>query len=482
MDYIFDFTLHIDGLPTDAFRLTYLDSQNDGPSQDVSFMVRCFSRHSYEVSDWGLKKASLYLHEQLLHDGLLVDGKAYEKDFEGYFYEFMLASPFALFKTRGPDRVFVDKTVDEIINIVFKSAGWTSKHWHWQLKQPLPVLAYRVQYHQADYDFIMELMAEFNLHFEFKNSLCILSDNLSIKTTTHHVEEPQPYIKKTSPEFMGYHFEKAFNPDTFFATIEAPDEQEPYLNQDGHYRMRWDFDKTSAPLEGSSPIPLISPHFMHFPLRKDTRVAVRCLEGKMHQPVLIGVMPVIEPKSGKYIHQSYSEHKFGLDADKILICHGNEKNYLTVSKNTTLVSEEGSIVFHAANNLQRDIEQNHENTIGNNVTLTVKENCHIETNTMQISAGGNSSYSAEQKFLLNASESIDSKNQLSQFFAEDINMVSNQTIKIAAQKNITVFGQECSMKLSSAELQAGAGITLTEGNIMFNTPVLSINAAVISGI
>ena len=113
MDYIFNFTLHIDDLPADIFRLTYLDSQNDGTSQDVEFVVRCFSRNSYDISHWGLKKAKLYLRDELLHDGLLVDGKAYQKDFEGYFYEFIVASPFALFKTRGPNRVFVDKTVDE---------------------------------------------------------------------------------------------------------------------------------------------------------------------------------------------------------------------------------------------------------------------------------------------------------------------------------------------------------------------------------
>ena len=126
-------------------------------------------------------------------------------------------------------------------------------------------------------------------------------------------------VKKVCNKFLGYKFEKAFQDGLFFATIEALDEHQPYLNQQGHYRIRWDFDKTSAPLEGSSPIPLITPHFMHFPLRKDTRVAVRCLEGKVHQPVLVGVVPETNPEPENYIHESYSKHRLTLNPEKIVL-------------------------------------------------------------------------------------------------------------------------------------------------------------------
>ncbi|MDX2164360.1 MAG: contractile injection system protein, VgrG/Pvc8 family [Gammaproteobacteria bacterium] len=483
MDYIFNFTLHIDDLPSDAFRLTYIDSQNDGTSQDVEFVVRAFSVNSYDISHWGLKKAKLYLRDELLHDGLLVDGKAYQKDFEGYFYEFILASPFALFKTRGPNRVFVDKNVDEIIDAVFISAGWATAQWYWRLKQALPLLPYRVQYHQSDYDFIVELLSEFNLNFEFKNSMCILSDCLDIKTTTHHVESPQAYIKKTCSKFLGYDFEKAFQEGLFFATVEAPDEQQPYLNQQGHYRIRWDFDKTSTPLEGSSPIPLITPHFLHFPLRKDTRVVVRCLEGKMHQPILIGVVPETDPIPENYVHESYSKHRLTLNPEKILLTHGNQKTSVSLSQNSLLAVPTGILSLVSGKKLIENIQEDCQHKIKNNLDIAIQHNQMITVhNDINFVSGRNFSFSAKQQLSIHTSENMTFHCEHSQFSAEKFFMCADRTIEIGAN-GVTLLSETIEIQAETLQLgSADSMISMIPAGVVLNVPVLMINAAVISGI
>lgn len=484
MNYVFDFTLCIDHLPPDTFRLVYLDCQNDSPSQDVECVVRAFSVNAYDISEWGLKKASLYLQDELLHTGLLVGGKAYGKAFEGYFYEFIVASPFALFKTRGPNRVFVDKTVDEIINAVLLSAGWLASQWHWELAQPLPKLAYRVQYHQSDYDFMLELLSEFKLNFVFENGLCVLSDKISIQTITHHVESPQPYRRKMASTFLGYHFEKSFQPGLFFATVEAPDTQQPYLNQDGHYRIRWDFDNTSAPCEGSSPIPFISPHFMHFPLRNGTRVAVRCLEGKMHQPIIMGVIPTEDPEPEHYTHRSYAEHEFTLTPEKIVLMHGCHKTQMTLSRDSVCDVEAGSLVCMAGENLSYETQQNLEQMVQHSHILNVhqEQRLHVKGEIV-FEIAANLSFSAQQNCYARVKDIISCESEVSQYSAKKIIFTATQQLNLNAEGSMLLLGRDIRGDSACVSLRGGdVNIVMMAGGLVLNAPLLSVNAGVISGI
>lgn len=488
MNYIFDFSLYIDALPSDAFRLTYLDSQNDGTSQDYVFHLKCFSAESYDISSWGLMRANIYYKNKHFRTGLLISGKAYEKDFEGYFYEFSLSSPISFFKTRGPNRVFVNKSADQIINTVFETAGWKAHQWHWDLKNSLPVLPYVVQYHQSDYDFILGLLAEFKLNFEFELNLLKLSDKLFPHHTIHHVEEPQPYDYHTTQAFLGYQYEKPNRAGLFTAKIEAYDQIPPYptLNHEGYYYIRFPFDQSSELLHGSSPVPLISPHFMHFPLRSGTEVAVRFIEGNMRQPVLIGVIAEHLPEPENYKQTSYAGHELWLNPGQLKMSHSNAENFICLADNIVMTAGLGQINWRSAQKTLMYSQGNHTQDIYQDQKINIKNNHTVKTiqGDIILTSGGNAVFSSEHELMTTSSENMALTGNNIQLYSENFNIMTQEKLNINNTEKCELFSQRITTN-SQANLSLnvnGVGLLGTAGGIVFNAPTLVINALQIVGI
>ena len=491
MNYIVDFSLHIQDIPPDAFRLRLLDCQNDGINQNFVFHLECYSQNSYDISDWGLKKAVIYYKNKPFRSGILTAGKAYAeedkkfKESEGYFYEFKLSSPLAYFKTRGPNRVCVNKSANQIIDEVLDSAGWKKNQWRWNIKNPLPELLYVVQYHQSDYDFFMGLCEEFKLNFIFELELLKISDDLQGNNIIHHVEEHSHYYTETLPELLGYEYEKSPRAGLFTAKIEALDSNKTYINYDGYYVIRFLFDETSELLQGSKPVALIAPHFMHFPLRANTNVAIRFIEGNMREPIIVGVIPDKDPDTNIYNHTSYLGHEVKLEDSSLKLTHADTKNFIELAEDIKIFCGKGEfsgksgsqIIFNAQGDFIQDIQQDQSINITQSHTIKTKMG-HI------IFQANNMAFSAEQELKLTSRDNIDIQGDKILLTAPKIIIKTQENMQLNTSQKLEIFSQEINIESGSELMISVNGVSIlgTSGGMVLNTPVLTINALQISGI
>lgn len=493
MDYINAFSFRVEKLPPSAFRLIFLNSQNDGISQNVIFHVRCFGVENYDISSWGLKKAKIYFKNNLLHSGLLVSGKNYtQEEYEGFYYEFTIASPLYLFKTRGSNRVFVNKTPEEIINAVFLSAGWNAHQWRWTVSNNLPVLSYRVQYNQTDYDFIMELLADYKLHFIFDQGILRLVDNIKYLNKnytykTHRVEEHQAYECQLSQQFLGYQFKKRSAASLLKAVVEGLDFNTPYMDHRGYYFIRFLFDESSELLQGSCPVPVITPGLMNFTLKPGTEVAVRFLDGDINQPVIVGVFLKQARPPGQYIHKSHAGHEFVLSEEAIKMTHANLANKINLGEEISVLSQQGGIAVEAGKDCRVSCQESIFQEVQKDQVIAVsnKQVVKVREGYIDFQAAKNGSFSANDKILFNASEKVNFKANSCNITAENINITGKNKVEWVSAQKINCFGSKgVEIKSEGAVLfqVPGAGMMSTPAGLFLNTALLNINAFEIVGI
>jgi hypothetical protein len=259
-----------------------------------------------------------------------------------------------------------------------------------------------------------------------------------------------------------------------------------FIDQEGFYYIKFNFDHTSELLQGSSPVPLLSPHFMHFPLRAGTDVAVRFIDGNMRQPVLIGVLPNNPAIPQEYIQKSYLGHELSLTPDAIKITHSNAENFIELAEDIAITANNGEINFKAnkANNFysQGDITQE----IKQDQKINIKNNHSLKTQMGNIilQSARNISFSAENELNMDASLEIKLSGNNSQIVSKNIEINAQGVLEINNSQKLELFGQMITVEAqNSVEINTnGVGIMGLNGSIVINTPVLTVNALEISGI
>lgn len=101
-------------------------------------------------------------------NGVVTECQSCEHIDDLYVYRIVLHPRFWLLAKRSNCRIFLDKSVDEIITEVFNSIGFTE--FDFRLSSSYDKIPYCVQYRETDFDFCMRLMEQFGIYFFFEHS------------------------------------------------------------------------------------------------------------------------------------------------------------------------------------------------------------------------------------------------------------------------------------------------------------------------
>ena len=232
-----------------------------------------------------------------------------------------------------------------------------------------------------------------------------------------------------------------------------------YLDEDGSYRAKMNFDRSDATNgEATRPIRMNQPYSgpgygMHFPLHSGAEILVACLNGDPDRPLAVGTAPNPSQKSpstsqnkSQNVIRTWGKNELSFD-DTI----GEENIYLFGTKDHTvkITNDETITIGHdqsieVANNRSKTIGNDQEEAVGNSKSITVGKN-HSE------SIGGNASISVAG----NESVSI-GKNH-------DISVGSNMTLSVGDNLTTSV-GKNASETIGKdASSNVGDNLTLDIG-------------------
>jgi type VI secretion system secreted protein VgrG len=256
---------------------------------------------------------------------------------------------------------------------------------------------------------------------------------------------------------------------SFTARIESTGGEYAYLDDQGRYHVRLDFDRGEAPQgEASHPVRLIQPYGgdnygIHFPLRAGTEVAVTFVNGDPDRPVLNGSLSnpqtpnvVTSENPTQNIIRTASGNELLMEdrkgQEKIEIFTAERKNILTLDANqdghkVRLATEEGEMEIKACKTML--IESGDTQTVqsGNDHIVTVENTQRVMTRNKEIA------YQAATDFRLKAGDNI-------QFKAE------KQNIEMTAGKDLVVdVARALSVEVRNSDME----MLVNSGNLHFKT-------------
>ena len=302
---------------------------------------------------------------------------------------------------------------------------------------------------------------------------------------------------------------------TFSARVETTGGEYAYLDTEGRYRVRVDFDYgDAAEGQASHAVRLLQPYGgdlygQHFPLHAGTEVAMTCINGDLDRPILLGVLPnpdsaspVSTANPTQNILRTWGGNQLIMDdqrgKERIDLFTLERKNILTLDADSAghavrLATEEGEMEVYAKKELRLESGDTQTLQSGNdhlvrveNAQRLMSKNQQLQMQAatdIQMQAGEHILYLAENGDLTQSaagnmltevgqSQSIEVKGQ-----NLDI-LVEQGGINIQAARALTVKGR------GGGTLHIGQGSGAIEinsaGDLTLATPSLCINAALIN--
>ena len=301
----------------------------------------------------------------------------------------------------------------------------------------------------------------------------------------------------------------------FSARIESKGGEYAYLDEQGRYHLRTDFDRgDAAPAQASHPVRMMqsyggSEYGIHFPLNDGTEVALACVNGDLNRPVILGVLPnpdtasvVTADNRTQNIIRTASGNELCMDdrvnQEKIDLFTAQQKNILTLDANkgahqVRLASEEGKMELYAQKTILIESGDSQNVQVGKDHIVTVENAQKLMTRNKEIS--------------LQAATDIQFKaDQNIQFDAENKNMIisagKDMVIDVANNMSAEVRNSDMTVNVSSGEFslkaaqnisllgQGGGPITIqqgngtiqidTSGNLSLKGPQVNINGVTIN--
>jgi type VI secretion system secreted protein VgrG len=166
------FGFRIRTVPDDTFTVAGFSGENHGLSQDFRFNLSLTANAELQAStvvgnpatlEMGWGGATLYLHG-------IVDNFFRENDTpNGMAYRAIISSPLSILKQNTNNRVFLNRTVPQILDDVLRNAGFAKDDYTINLADSYPEREFTVQYAETDFDFLSRLLARAGIFFTFES-------------------------------------------------------------------------------------------------------------------------------------------------------------------------------------------------------------------------------------------------------------------------------------------------------------------------
>lgn len=266
------------------------------------------------------------------------------------------------------------------------------------------------------------------------------------------------------------------------ATIDGITPNQPNIDQQGNYRVRFDDDENQHPPgQASAPITSAQPHTapnagVHFPLQPGTKVALYCINGDVNCPVIGGTLAdpdnpnvVTDNNPTQHLWQTASGHQVLMDDDPtqsvLRLNTAQQLNQLQLQNSeqpsADLISQQGSMTLNAGQYYVEQAQQTHNVAVGQNHATTINKafNATTDTGDIQYNAGNNFTQKAAKQLRLN-SKNLNSVSQ------SDANTQVKQSINIEAGDNITLRTQQGDLNINASkgiQIIGDKGILIAQG-------------------
>ncbi len=301
----------------------------------------------------------------------------------------------------------------------------------------------------------------------------------------------------------------------FTARIENTGGDYAYLDDQGRYRLRTDFDRGNAANgQASHPVRMMQPYGgheygMHFPLHGGTEVAISCVNGDLNRPIILGALPNTNTPSvvnadnrTQNIIRTASGHELCMDdqvdQEKIELFTAEKKNILSLDASKDahqirLASEEGKMEIYACKTMAIESGDSQNVLVGKDHIVTVENAQHLMTRNQEIrmQAATDIQFKADQHIQFDAENKdiamtagknmvVDVANNLSvEIRNDDMTLaVNNGQFSLNAAQDISLLGQgggTITVRQGSGTIQID-----TDGNLTLKAPQVNINGVSIN--
>jgi type VI secretion system secreted protein VgrG len=166
------FGFRIRSVPDDTFTVASFTEENHGLSQDFCFTLSLTSKAELKASTVMGNLATLELRwggsTRYLHG--IVDHFNRENDTPAAMgYRAIFRSPLSTLKHNTNNRIFLKRTIPQILDEVLSGAGFKKDDFVLQLAESYPEREFVAQYEETDYDFLYRLLAKAGIFFTFES-------------------------------------------------------------------------------------------------------------------------------------------------------------------------------------------------------------------------------------------------------------------------------------------------------------------------
>jgi len=200
--------------------------------------------------------------------------------------------------------------------------------------------------------------------------------------------------------------------------IESPNDQYAYLDEQGRYRIKFNFDQSNKPVAAAClPVRLMQPfggnqYGMHFPIHANTEVAITCLNNDIDRPIIIGTIP--NPSAPTPITSiNPTQNIFRTwGGNELLIEDRHRKQHIRLSnpdkQNTVLIdahkdkhrikiqSKHGKIEIYAKQDINIHSKDNYTTVSKKDHIVSVENNQHINAQLISYQSGKDAQLEAKK--------------------------------------------------------------------------------------
>ena len=178
----FEFVIDDDAFASDTFQVVSFEG-TEQINQPFQFTVDLVSNDpDITLEELATKPATLEVYrdaQQLIFHGHVIHFEQGPHVADRYGYRAIFAPPLWFLSLTYQSRIFINRTVPEIIEEVLQEAGLTSQHYEFRLDATYPTREYLAQYQETDLNFVNRLAEREGIRYFFEGGKVVFSDELT---------------------------------------------------------------------------------------------------------------------------------------------------------------------------------------------------------------------------------------------------------------------------------------------------------------